>query len=114
VAAEEGFPDWADIQLSLYSLDFQTVVSEGVGAERAIYVYPYLGRPKSRGSVSLNPDDLNGSPLIDFNVLSDVRDVKILVEGNVGQCPRINAEELGLSCSVAKRKFRFEHVNVLC
>ena len=38
-------------------------------------------RPKSRGDVTLNPNDLDGPPLISFNYLSDPDDMKEMMNG---------------------------------
>jgi len=40
-----------------------------------------LMRPKSRGSITLASNDPNDSPLINLNLLSDDRDIDLLIEG---------------------------------
>lgn len=83
VAIAEGESDWADIQFSMYAQTFLTgLPNTTLGTwEAPIYAYPYLARQKSKGTVKLDPENpLNGQPLIDFNYLSDPRDVQITVD----------------------------------
>ncbi|ODM92682.1 Oxygen-dependent choline dehydrogenase, partial [Orchesella cincta] len=49
--------------------------------ETIIRAAPILVRPNSRGSIKLNPDNVDGPPLVDFNMLSDSQDMDVLVEG---------------------------------
>lgn len=79
--------DWADIHL----LHFST--SEVIGFfnfrndtpmtqwTTVIHNAAQLARPRSRGSVTLNLENIEGDPFVDFNYLSDPYDMKVLVEG---------------------------------
>ncbi|ODM93744.1 Glucose dehydrogenase [FAD, quinone] [Orchesella cincta] len=82
VATAEGEEDWADIQFSMYAQTFLTGLPDvNLGSwEAPIFAYPYLGRQKSRGTVKLDPTNINNQPLIDFNFLSDPRDFQITID----------------------------------
>lgn len=41
----------------------------------------FLVRPRSRGSVYLNPEDVNGMPLLDVGYFSDANDMQSLLDG---------------------------------
>lgn len=69
-------PEWSDIQfLQLQSSEELMIVPvEKEEKERdyvPVYVLFYLGRPKSRGTVFLNKDNVDGPPVIDFQLLAD-------------------------------------------
>ncbi|CAL8122606.1 unnamed protein product [Orchesella dallaii] len=82
VATAEGEADWSDIQFSMYAQTFLTGLPDvSLGSwEAPIFAYPYLGRQKSRGTVKLDPTNINNQPLIDFNFLSDPRDFQITID----------------------------------
>ena len=46
-------------------------------------MYPILTRPLSRGRIKLRSSDPSDYPIIEPNYLSDLRDVKTLIEGKV-------------------------------
>ncbi len=80
-------PKWPDIQFfQVHSGEKLSVVPElakqNEGDALPVYVIPYVARPKSRGRVTLNPKNIDGPPVIDFNFLSDPEDhdMAILVE----------------------------------
>ncbi|CAL8117908.1 unnamed protein product [Orchesella dallaii] len=49
--------------------------------ETSIQLTVYLGRPKSSGTITLNPQNASGPPLIDFNFLSHPEDMEVLLNG---------------------------------
>lgn len=80
---------WADIQLkfmqSAGSASYPGLpgltkndLSDG---EVAVTGIVSLVRPKSRGRITLNTTDLNSDPLVDFQYLSDGRDMDVILEG---------------------------------
>jgi len=90
VTLAEGFPYWPDIQFTLISQDFPGELDEKVvraikpdraNPNQTVYMYVYLGRPKSLGQVKLNPKNVSGPPLVDFQLLQDERDVQIFLDG---------------------------------
>jgi len=86
-AIKEGFPQWPDIQFSLYSQDFDQLPvpkpKDLTENETSIFILPYLGRPKSTGTVQLNPKNISEPPLIDFNFLSNPIDIKVYIDGSL-------------------------------
>lgn len=87
VAKAAGEFDWPDIQLAMgHSVQafYSTGLFDNVTLqpwEAPMLGYNFIMRPKSRGSIRLNPSDPNGLPLIDVGYLSDPRDVQISLDG---------------------------------
>ncbi len=64
--------------MSIYVRGF--LVWHAIGRRMAMLA-PVLGRPHSRGTVRLDPRDGHGTPTIEFNLLSDSRDLARMMAG---------------------------------
>lgn len=83
VASSKADPSWPDLWLEMHpqiSID---------GSEQEIYFYDVVGRPKSRGTITLDTDKYKAGirddvelALIDYNFLSHPDDIETLLEGN--------------------------------
>lgn len=87
VAFSEGQSDWADMHVSL-SASTGAFYATGLGNDSILAPWEagmtaaiYLTRPKSRGSLALNPVDIYGPPILDVAYVRDPRDMQILIEG---------------------------------
>ncbi|CAL8122598.1 unnamed protein product [Orchesella dallaii] len=87
IAKSTGEKDWPDFQLTMaHSTESYFIVDNATSLfpekiEVPMSVQAFLGRPKSRGSIKLNPEDPNGPPLIDPQHLMDPRDMQIALDG---------------------------------
>lgn len=79
---------WADIQLNFLQSSrlpagYQGLLTAADMSEEEVAVATFVAlvRPKSRGWVTLNTTDLNGVPVIDFQYLTDERDMDVLLQG---------------------------------
>lgn len=90
---KEPNPNWADINLHLVQsptlFDVDGLAQVQVGENRnedaditSISTVIMMTRPKSLGTVTLNPEDVNGDPLVDFQYLTHPDDLEIMVDGN--------------------------------
>lgn len=82
--------NWPDLQFFLSFYNGQLLPTPENAKDHIIYLYVYLGRPKSIGTVSLSlspnskdgvPAAANYSPLIDYNFLSNPIDMEVYLEG---------------------------------
>lgn len=78
IRKEEPYPnpEWSDIQLmQQHSTEELMIVpvekEEGKKDYVPVYVIFYLGRPKSRGRVTLDKENIDIPPVIDFQMLAD-------------------------------------------
>ena len=83
-AVADGEAGWPDVQIDLND---EFTVSQ-VKDPQQIHFYVVLGRPKSKGTIGLNATAYKMGvrrdeelALVDYNILSDPTDVKVLVEG---------------------------------
>ena len=83
-AIADGQTGWPDIQIDF----IDGFTSNPVQDPHQVRLYVILGRPKSRGVMTLNATayklgvrDDEELALIDYNILSDPTDVEVLVEG---------------------------------
>ncbi|CAL8117910.1 unnamed protein product [Orchesella dallaii] len=89
VRTTDTIKDWADIHLWPMHASGAESVGEFAGleepdditeSEARIVIPVYLGRPSSRGTVTLNPQNVSGNPLVNFNYLSHPEDIEVLVD----------------------------------
>ncbi|XP_071523398.1 glucose dehydrogenase [FAD, quinone]-like [Panulirus ornatus] len=115
VPAVEGDPNWPEAQLSITTgtpvADYGIVTSEIFGFRRELFkdyygpllgqevfgLAPILGRPKSRGSLTLRSSDPRQHPLIDVNYFSHPDDVATMIRGikfalRVGSTPALRVD----------------------
>ncbi len=89
IAKSNGEADWPDLCFQMahstepfYSPSF---LRDSTNPNEVLITPPIsLSRPKSRGSIQLNPRDPFGLPIINVNFLSDPRDVEALLDGKCG------------------------------
>ncbi|CAL8117898.1 unnamed protein product [Orchesella dallaii] len=89
VRRSDRLRDWSDIQLfpaqSVAALDSRmrewSLQSHIKDWEVPFVISIYLTRPRSCGTISLNPRNVSGDPILDFNMLSDPEDLEVLVDG---------------------------------
>ncbi|CAL8069376.1 unnamed protein product [Orchesella dallaii] len=80
--------DWPDIQIvALHTSKLAGNLSSFANSatladwEAPVFAQIFLGRPKTRGKIALNPADVDGKPLINLQYLSHPRDEQVLLEG---------------------------------
>lgn len=91
VAVSEGNGNWPDIQLCMAHSKQPWVRVSGMQSdsknlapgEASMFMYMFLGRPKSRGSIKIDPKDKYGNAIIDMGFLTDSRDLQMFVEGSI-------------------------------
>lgn len=90
VSAAEGNFDWPDLQLCMshstrpyLSADvlYMTATTNLSETEIPMSSSIFLGRPRSRGSVRINPRNVYGDPIIDVGFLRDARDLQMFLDG---------------------------------
>lgn len=79
-------PEWSDIHLIFLQRTITNpLIPEVLAAtgksEAIVSCGMLLGRPRSRGRVTLNVTDIDADPLVDFQYLTHPEDMEIMVEG---------------------------------